>query len=179
MYQWVNIQVSSSEGSGEDKFVNAVKALIMGFPHEDSDDEVQLGMAHMSLVQNTRWVMEHSEEIADLISDQWAIALAHIGYEYEPYGNFAYLDRIEIQNDFRNRGVGRIALEQILELLHNLGVKFVLLKAYPFELDNYDKPDKEKRVFDLVQRLARFYSRCGFKLIHEDGLDVYMMCVIM
>lgn len=89
-------------------------------------------------------------------------------------GNVFSIDRIYIENEYRNFGIGRrliTDLEKILQYSLNCTIgNFILLPSAIEKVDNELKQvtDNEEYVA-LTKRLQEFYKSIGFKKIHKGS----------
>lgn len=80
--------------------------------------------------------------------------------------NIIYIDRLFINKEFRNQGIGGMILKNIYSIIRymaKLDVGCVALLANPFE-ENSDTTIDDK---DQIEKLIKFYEKCGFERIEE------------
>lgn len=96
------------------------------------------------------------------------------------YDSFIILDKINVLDKFRSKGVGKWA---IIKFIHNMTSTsdIVFLNPSPFEIKKPNKNDKDlvKEYDDQVElaqkRLTKFYKGFGFKEIKDTGI-LYFDC---
>lgn len=86
--------------------------------------------------------------------------------EYESfYDNVFYIDRLYVENDYRNKGYAKLMLNQIGEIIKyvaKLNVGIIAVCAQPFEING----NEEKMITDnkeLKRKLIGLYKNTGFQ----------------
>ena len=85
-----------------------------------------------------------------------------------PYGNFYIIDRITIKNKYRNKGVGKCFLAQIIYNTTS-HADIVFVNPQPFELKGADEDTFNKEAI----RLAGYYKKLGFKKIKGSSIHYF------
>lgn len=101
-------------------------------------------------------------------------ALTAAGCDYAPITNLLSIDRLTLYPEYRGRGLGLVALSEIIRR-HRFSSGLIALKPFPlqFEYQNPGRDDQERQRlklndFALAQeqataKLRRYYGRLGFK----------------
>lgn len=87
------------------------------------------------------------------------------------YGRLVCLDEIKIFPEYRNKGYGTIAMEQLIQYFGRIGMDFMLLKPYPVEGNTEDNNYR----MEQINRLIHFYQKVSFGLTKGKLLNDYCM----
>ena len=90
----------------------------------------------------------------------------YIKDEYESFcDNVFYIDRLYVENDYRNKGYAKLMLNQIGEIIKyvaKLNVGIIAVCAQPFEINgNEEKMIKDNK--ELKRKLIELYKNTGFQ----------------
>lgn len=91
------------------------------------------------------------DEIFDLLSGDAPIAFFHISTIY-------------LKKQYRNKGYGTAILQNIDKMLYfgaDFNISFITLHCNPLDNNKHDKDEE-------IERLSKFYQRCGFQPIGDD-----------
>lgn len=91
------------------------------------------------------WTIQNNETIIGYI-------ILSFGFSFERNGRIAFIDELYIRSDFRQKGIGNLAMSFIHDQARMLGVKAILLEAEPDNLGAV-KLYKEKGFNDLGRLL--------------------------
>lgn len=90
---------------------------------------------------------------------------------------FLMLNRISIKPTFRNKGYGKEAIKELIQLCKILEVEYIALKPSPIENVDFNNENKTKRKKD-IERLVCFYDQLGFDsfcLQDEEPIMVFQV----
>lgn len=119
------------------------------------------------------------QDILDTISTDTATLIPYlldkngeIKKEYcSYYNNIYYLDRIFVEEKFRNKGYASFILENLIEILIYLAkveVGIIMVQAQPFDKVN-GKSTMDYKNKDRIERLIKLYERNGFNRMNESN----------
>ncbi|WP_182101809.1 GNAT family N-acetyltransferase [Niallia taxi] len=96
----------------------------------------------------------------------------------EVSGRVAYIHRLVIEEKYRGKGWGTLALQEILMFLRNsFLVENVLLFPYPIEHENLEEPKQDSELIAKdTDRLIKFYEKFRFKKTY-GALDEFYLCL--
>lgn len=87
------------------------------------------------------------------------------------YDNIYYLDRITVEEEFKNKGYATLLLSNLAEILMYLAkitVGIIIVQAQPFDIIDgesiMDYDDKRR-----MERLIKLYEKAGFKRINNSN----------
>lgn len=129
---------------------------------EDDEDEDRIKIiATINDINVGSVVMEflfdsYSYEFSDLFNEDEF-------YEIYPDDKIAKIEHIEINDNFKNLGVGGILMKKIINLAKRKGYKQFYLNASPMGFKGLNK-----------QQLVNFYKKFGFKTLLDQGNNVIM-----
>lgn len=117
-------------------------------------------------------------DIADDISQDFINTLESVSEEVdiEDISKVVYIDRIEIDEKYRNNGYGTKLLEFISSYYEDMGAILLMLCASPL-CDSKDEVEVEKYKKKYKKKLYKFYKNQEFQQIDNEK-DTYFYKVI-
>lgn len=93
------------------------------------------------------------------------ILLDNIDLDEEGYSTLYYVDELEIKEEYRGKGYGKLLMRAIIR---DLGITggIMVLKAYPFTREG-SREEKNKYTDSHVDDLNRFYTELGFTRLED------------
>ena len=167
----------------DDSFWQIIQIHIMGSTKEDDFDDfenIDLGFLEGTYFKIEDMEMEGinkfdlfdniSQEIHDLYSNLFDMDGIYKDGVIGIKGNVFSIDRLYIENEYRNCGIGRrviVDLQNILDYSLNCKIgNFILLPSAIEKVEEDLRPvSDEKEYAALTKRLQAFYRRLGFKKV--------------
>ena len=93
------------------------------------------------------------------------ILLDNMDLDEEGYSTLYYVDELEIKEEYRGKGYGKLLMRAIIR---DLGITggIMVLKAYPFTREG-SREEKNKYTDSHVDDLNRFYTELGFTRLED------------
>ena len=93
------------------------------------------------------------------------ILLDNMDLDEEGYSTLYYVDELEIKEEYRGKGYGKLLMRAIIR---DLGITggIMVLKAYPFTREG-SREEKNKYTDSHVDDLDRFYTELGFTRLED------------
>ncbi len=179
--------VSLNDFGEPSDYVTHVRAEIQQYADDEYDELVETGNVSLIIVRlgdayERTGVKDAFDESATLFSfyhhvwddeDDWFVG----NLDLSPQGlEILIVDRIYLEPAYRGNGLGKYALQRILDYFATR-CELALLKSFPLQFEsNYTEG---RSSFDLVdfkrsepvsaKALVAFYEKCGFQKLGEDG----------
>ena len=169
----------------DESLLNQRYAIEMYKTNENLDKKEKIGRIDMTYMD-----VYMAEEIGfdvfmlfDLIDSEKQGAYHYLFNDNEPNDKYVgmdldviYIDKIFIQKEYRNMGIGSTIVKELPKLIRNilkLRPGCLVLLANPFEIEN--KEFIAERDKDKIEKLIRFYERNGFERIENTQYLVVNM----
>lgn len=90
--------------------------------------------------------------------------------KYIENNNFAYIKRLYINPEYRNKNIGCSVLKYLENYLKFFNINHLYLFSYPTDC-NYNK---KLNIGKEQKRLNDFYIKNGFKILNKNNEDIFM-----
>jgi GNAT superfamily N-acetyltransferase len=114
--------------------------------------------------------MECYEAVFDPDTDEWSDSIQEL-YSGGPISaNLLFVDRIELDEKHRGKGIGRAVVKEIVETF-GLSCGLIVCKPFPLQYSVWaencsaaERADSgfEKKKSDAFRRVSKFWMDCGF-----------------
>ncbi|WDL97948.1 GNAT family N-acetyltransferase [Alicyclobacillus sp. ALC3] len=132
-------------------------------------DESEIGEALVTIL-DPRQVHDGLGDAADCYSGECQVAYetlsSWLNTQNKREEPTAYIELIEIKPELRGRGVGKTCMEQVVQWLKRLRVRYVLLIAQPPSKNTEGWTNE--RVSQERERLVQFYTKLKFRVLEQD-----------
>ncbi|PIC56684.1 hypothetical protein CSV80_13495 [Sporosarcina sp. P12(2017)] len=175
-HEWSNISLDSSMTVEEEFFVvNGQSSIILN----KEEDQESIGYILFVIYNSSLLNKKELLNVADAFSgdELWLMStFAKLFKEEleEELPKFLMLNTISVNPDFRGKGYGKTAIEELIKLCRILEIDLIILHPAPIEDVDFTEENNLKRKVD-IEKLVSFYQKSNFvsySLIDEEPIMV-------
>lgn len=115
---------------------------------------------------------------ADSISDDVHVLMENFldeyGDEVEFGLKFLTLDCIKVERNYRNKGIGRQAIKELIKVCKVLDIQYILLQPTPMENSGFRYTEKNIRKRE-ISKLLTYIEKLGFVKYQQKGKEPFMV----
>lgn len=176
---WSNISLDSSMVVDQEFFViNGGAEIILN----TEETEKRIGYIYFRIYNSNLLNKNQLLDAADAASgdEVWLMSIFTKLFKEEIEGwnpKILMLNTISIKPNYRNKGYGKAAIKELIQLCKILDIDYIILKPSPIEEVDYSEEHKVKRKKD-IERLVSFYDQLTFDsyiLEDEEPIMVFEM----
>lgn len=180
---FIELKSRVSISDDDERNIFGVKKFEIDIKREnlDNDEEILIGSASFIKIDtdyiDTLSTLDFLEETAIftfVFKNDWeftkeAKKLYEQKREYldSPNGSIYFLDRIELDKEYRGLNLSKQIFNCIIKTL-NINSEYILLKAFPLQYESTNENFDEKQFLIDRKKLIKLYSDWGFIIIYND-----------
>jgi len=180
---FIELKSRVSISDDDERNIFGVKKFEIDIKREnlDNDEEILIGSASFIKIDtdcvDTFSTLDFLEETATftfVFKNDWeftkeAKRLYTRKREYlnPPIGSIYFLDRIELDKEYRGLNLSKQIFNCIIKTL-NINSEYILLKAFPLQYESTNENFDEKQFLIDRKKLINLYSDWGFIMIYND-----------
>lgn len=139
--------------------------------YEDTEEDTEtIGKCRILEIRVLGYTENDIKYLADTYDDNFInaveVLLDNIDLEEEEYATLYYVDELEIKEEYRGKGYGKLLMNAIIRDLGYNIVGIMVLKAFPFIREG-SQEEKNKYTDSHVDDLNRFYTELGFTRLED------------
>lgn len=173
---WSYISIDSSMAVDKEFFViNGNSGIIIN----TEESEENIGYIHFKIYNSNLLNKNQLWEAADASSgdEEWIMFTFPELFEEELQEwspKFLMLNTISIKPHYRNKGYGKAAIKELIQLCEILEIDYIVLKPSPIEEVDFSEEHKAKRKKD-IEKLVSFYEQLEFDLYFLEDKEPIMV----
>lgn len=173
---WSFISIDSSMAVDKEFFViNGSSGIIIN----TEESEENIGYIHFKIYNSNLLNKNQLWEAADASSgdEEWIMSTFAELFEEELQEwspKFLMLNTISIKPYHRNKGYGKAAIKELIQLCEILEIDYIVLKPSPIEEVDFSEEHKVKRKKD-IEKLVSFYEQLEFDLYFLEDKEPIMV----
>lgn len=183
-----------------DRYVRHYQGTILGFDEEDEDadygePDLKMGEIDISHVDRIRVINEYQsfwevmdefsetrqcyKALIDEASGDWKDEVKDlIGEDALIYDNLLLINRLEIEERFRGKGIGAKVAREVIDSFGSTAA-VIACKPFPLQYRGYREPGRrnapgyERKRRAAFRKVAAFWKKVGFEKLPSSGYYVW------